>query len=200
MLDAPQVFVKQKGRSIMAEVSDELLRQLLAQQVQARRSNGPTWFGFVALLFVLCGAGWWAASNLSIDGVPVGTTVVPTIRALPSRVPPVKRDAPAVVVQTVLVPTTTPQWPDRGGNDLQFVAETPLPGEFWTESEKATFVAVDATATAQAQATAEAFYDASTLPTPAPALVSEMEQKCNDADLVARSPLLELWCADIYGD
>ena len=74
----------------------------------------------------------------------------------------------------VVTPTEEDRWAD---------------GEFWTDEEQAAFAATDV---AIAKATTTAFIE--NVPTPAPDVVIEMEQKCADAALVARSPLLQLWC------
>lgn len=118
----------------MAEIPDEMLRQLLEraemkgrntaqQQTQPIYVMPPTApvagkrqssFGFVVLFVLLLLGGWWLASNLSFDKVippptvraaPIATrAAIPTI---PQVVPSVAPVAPAVVI-VVATPTPLP--------------------------------------------------------------------------------------------
>jgi len=189
----------------------EYMNELLQSQLdQARaRLNPPLskkfwyWicniliFGVTVFIFYLAGQ-YQAVTLLSTQQAPSATVGVsrPTVPIPTARIEPPQAPAAVIVVES-----PTPAWPDDGGADLQQPSgETPLPGEFWTESEKATFVAVDATKTAEAvihaEATAAAFVAPENVPTPAPEVVEMMDEKCADAALVAASPLLQLWCVD----
>lgn len=64
-------------------------------------------------------------------------------------------------------------------------ASTPTsdPAQFWTADERAAFTA-----------TAIAWYDPATVPTAPAAFIDATLAGCADAELVAESPMLQLWC------
>lgn len=160
---------------------------------------------YVALIVVVLGFALWAllqtgilTSGQAVINLPT-TAVAPHPSPLPIPTsPPPHQEPPAQqqnsdappAQQPVVAPL--PAWPDdAGGPDLQLPAapETHAADPFWTDAELAAFTA-----------TAVAFMDPGTLPTAEPAFVEYVNEQCADADLVAKSPTLQLWCSSIVAE